>query len=69
MADLPELTILREQMHGALAGKSIALVDITQPGCLNVPIRKAKELLAGKRIVSVEHKGKWLTNESSEPTR
>jgi formamidopyrimidine-DNA glycosylase len=60
MAELPELTILQEQMHKALAGRRIASVEIMQPKCLNVPAKQAIGALTRQRIVSVTRKGKWL---------
>jgi len=60
MAELPELTILQEQMHSALAGRSIASVEITQPKCLNLPVKRAIGALSRKRIVGVTRRGKWL---------
>lgn len=35
MAELPELTILQRQMHEALAGRTIDLVEVRQEKCLN----------------------------------
>jgi formamidopyrimidine-DNA glycosylase len=61
MAELPELTILQRQMHKALTGRRIASVEITQPKCLNVPIKTATTALSGKRIASVTRRGKWLS--------
>lgn len=60
MAELPELTILQAQMHKALAGRRISSVEITQPKCLNMPVKKARAALTGKRVASVTRRGKWL---------
>ncbi len=60
MAELPELTILQKQMHAALRGRRIDAVEITQPKCVNVPVRTAIAALTGKRITGVARRGKWL---------
>ena len=60
MAELPELIILARQMNEALAGKSIAVVEVPQPKCLNIPVDDFTAGLVGKSVVSVENRGKWL---------
>ncbi|HWI66093.1 MAG TPA: DNA-formamidopyrimidine glycosylase family protein [Symbiobacteriaceae bacterium] len=60
MAELPELTILQQQMDAALAGRSIAQVEILQEKCLNVPVGQAVSTLTGRQITAVTRRGKWL---------
>lgn len=60
MAELPELTILQRQMHDALSGRTIALIEVLQEKCLNVPVAEAVSSLTGRRITAVTRRGKWL---------
>lgn len=60
MAELPELTLLQRDMDAALAGGRIALVEVHQERCLNVPAARAAALLQGRRISAVTRRGKWL---------
>ncbi|HWI52112.1 MAG TPA: DNA-formamidopyrimidine glycosylase family protein [Symbiobacteriaceae bacterium] len=60
MAELPELTILQQQMDQALAGRTITHVEMLQEKCLNVPVTQAIASLTGRRIAAVTRKGKWL---------
>lgn len=60
MAELPELTILQCEMDEALSGRTIALAEIRQDKCLNVPVAAAIATLEGRRITAVTRRGKWL---------
>ncbi|MGQ9779960.1 MAG: Fpg/Nei family DNA glycosylase [Bacillota bacterium] len=60
MAELPELVILARQMHEALAGRTIVLVEANRPECLNVPPEVLRQVLPGRTIVAVTRRGKWL---------
>jgi formamidopyrimidine-DNA glycosylase len=60
MAELPELAILAGQMHGALGGGTIRLIEARQEKCLNVPPALAHGLLPGRRVAGVTRRGKWL---------
>lgn len=60
MAELPELTILEQQLNEALSGRAITLVEALQPKCLNVSPEQMIESLAGRHIEQVSRRGKWL---------
>ncbi|MDF2629519.1 MAG: mutM [Symbiobacteriaceae bacterium] len=60
MAELPELTILQQQMHDALSGRQIAEVELLQEKCLNVSVGEAVAALTGRRVTAVSRRGKWL---------
>jgi formamidopyrimidine-DNA glycosylase len=58
--ELPELTVLAQQMNKELAGKRISIVEVANPKCLNVPYERFKKNIVGKTVKSVENRGKWL---------
>ena len=58
--ELPELTILSQQMHRELAGKQIAAVEVTNPKCLNLPLPQFERTVVGRTIQAVHRHGKWL---------
>ena len=58
--ELPELTVLSQQMAKELVGKKIAKVEVANPKCLNMPLDRFQKSIMGKTIKSVESKGKWL---------
>lgn len=60
LAELPELTILQQQMHMALTGRVVQSVEIRQEKCLNTTVPEAIGLLTGRRITDVTRRGKWL---------
>lgn len=60
MAELPELTILVSQMHGVMAGATIAKVEAPQPKCLNVASGTLTAGLMGRAIEGVRSIGKWI---------
>jgi formamidopyrimidine-DNA glycosylase len=59
MPELPEITNLARQMTKQLNGKRITDLDLTQPKCLNVSVRKFRRII-GKTIQATDAKGKWL---------
>lgn len=59
MAELPEVTVLSEQMHRELAGKAFADVDVVQEKCLNVPKGAFVAGLLGRTVERVYARGKW----------
>jgi len=59
MPELPEITNLARQMTEQLDGKRIAMVDLTQPKCLNVSVRQFRRIV-GKTIEKTNPRGKWL---------
>lgn len=59
MPELPEIAILSKQMTKQLTGKRIADVHLTQPKCLNMPVKRYRRVI-GKRVNETTAKGKWL---------
>jgi formamidopyrimidine-DNA glycosylase len=57
--ELPEITNLARQMTKQLKGKRITDLDLPQPKCLNVSIKKFRRII-GKSIQATEARGKWL---------
>jgi len=58
--ELPELTVLAQQMTKEIVGKRVLQVDVANPKCLNMPYEQFKKNVVGKTVKSVESKGKWL---------
>jgi len=58
--ELPELTVLAQQMNKEISGKRVSSVEVANPKCLNMPWEQFKKTVVDKTIKSVESKGKWL---------
>ncbi len=59
MPELPEIMNLARQMSKELEGKRITDVEVTQPKCLNVSVRRFRRVV-GKRLGKTTGRGKWL---------
>jgi formamidopyrimidine-DNA glycosylase len=59
MPELPEIENLAHQMLRQLKGKRIIGLDVTQPRCLNVPVKKFRRIV-GKTVEGTSARGKWL---------
>lgn len=59
MPELPEITNLSRQMTEQLKGKRIADLDVTQPRCINMSVKKFQRIGA-KTIRETKTRGKWL---------
>ena len=60
MPELPEITVIAQQMNEEIAGKRIAEIEARQPKNLNMPVSKFAKTIKGKTVKSVESHGKWL---------
>jgi formamidopyrimidine-DNA glycosylase len=58
--ELPELTILGQQMDRELTGKRVAAVEVANPKCLNVPLPQFARTVVGTTLRAVDRRGKWL---------
>lgn len=58
--ELPELTILANQMREEIVGKLVSDVEVDNPKCLNVSLKQFRGAVIGKEFKSVESKGKWI---------
>jgi len=58
--EFPELTVLSREIAKEIVGKQISEVEVANPKCLNMPFEQFKRTIVGKRIKSVEGRGKWL---------
>lgn len=69
MAELPELSILCDQISNELTGKTFSDADIRQEKCLNISKDSFLNKLLGTKVVKAYNKGKWifikLTNEGN----
>jgi len=59
MPELPEIANLARQMTKELKGKRIIDLDVTQPRCLNMPVKKLRRIVS-KSVEETTAKGKWL---------
>jgi formamidopyrimidine-DNA glycosylase len=59
MPELPEIVNLAQQMRRQLKGNRIIELDVTQPKCLNVPVKKFRRIV-GKTVEGTRARGKWL---------
>lgn len=60
MPELPEITILADQMNRELAGRRLDDAEIIQPKSLNLPVEAFKARLAGQQIERAYAHGKWI---------
>jgi formamidopyrimidine-DNA glycosylase len=58
--ELPELTVLAQQMTKEIVGKRISQVEVASPKCLNMAYEQFKKNVVGKTVKAVESRGKWL---------
>jgi len=59
LPELPEIANLARQMTKQLRGKRISDLDVAQPRCLNMSVKKFRRI-AGKRVEETSVHGKWL---------
>jgi formamidopyrimidine-DNA glycosylase len=60
MPELPEITVLSQQMDKELVGKRVDSVEVKQPKNLNMPVADFSKTIAGKTVEDVSSRGKWL---------
>jgi len=60
LPELPEITVIANQMNKTLKGKRISKAEVLQPKILNVPVAKLVKTVVGRTVESVTSKGKWL---------
>ena len=58
MSELPELTVLSQQMNQELIGHKVKGTEIFQPKNLNITIEEFMEKIMNRRILSVKERGK-----------
>jgi formamidopyrimidine-DNA glycosylase len=66
MPEIPEIASRAKEMNEALPGKTIQLIEINQPKCLNVSLEEFLSNLTGATIKSVTYHGKWIQVETSQ---
>jgi formamidopyrimidine-DNA glycosylase len=66
MPELPEITILANQMKAELVGKTFTGIEVLQPRCLNVPPEAFVAALSGARLLDVTGRGKWVLVQTSQ---
>lgn len=60
MPELPEITVLSQQMDKELVGKRVEGVEVKQPKNLNMAVADFSKTIAGKTVEDVSSRGKWL---------
>lgn len=60
MPELPEITVIANQMNKEITGKRIADIEARQPKNLNMSVPKFAKTTKGKTVTNVSSKGKWL---------
>ncbi len=60
MPELPEITVISNQMNKEIVGKRIAQIESRQPKNLNMPINEFAEKTKGKTVKEVSSRGKWI---------
>ena len=60
MPELPEITVIAEQMDKEIKGKRITGIEVKQPKNLNMPAKEFIKIIKGKAVEGVSSKGKWL---------
>jgi formamidopyrimidine-DNA glycosylase len=66
MPELPEITILAEQMNRELAGRRFSGVEIVQPKSLNLPPEVFTARLVGQRVERTYPHGKWVVTVTTD---
>ncbi|MCX6091252.1 MAG: Fpg/Nei family DNA glycosylase [Candidatus Bipolaricaulota bacterium] len=66
MPELPEIVCRAREMDRCLAGRTIRMIEVLQPKCLNVPVGAFVKALSGAKIAAVSNRGKWLFVETSK---
>ena len=66
MPELPEITVLAEQMNRELVGRRFSGVEILQPKCLNLPPATLTERVVGLQVKQVYPYGKWIVTVGTE---
>jgi formamidopyrimidine-DNA glycosylase len=60
MPELPEIWNLAQQMNDTLSGKTVAVVDVRQEKCLNLPLDLFQRGLESRTLGTTTAKGKWV---------
>jgi len=63
MPELPEITILAQQMGQQLAGRRLEGADVVQEKCLNLPKDAFCRAISARVVVRSYPKGKWVFTE------
>jgi len=58
--ELPEILILSRDMSDELVGRTVTMVEVANPKCLNLPLKSFEDVLIGLQIRSIEGRGKWI---------
>ena len=66
MPELPEIASRAREMDRDLPGKTIRKIEVLQPKCLNVSVKKFMGALTGAKLKGTTHHGKWLFTETTK---
>jgi formamidopyrimidine-DNA glycosylase len=60
MPELPEISVIAEQMNKEITEKRIVEIEVKQPKTLNMPVPQFIETAKGRTVGNVTSKGKWI---------
>ncbi|KID42100.1 DNA-formamidopyrimidine glycosylase [Fructilactobacillus fructivorans] len=60
MPELPEVETIRRGLTNLVQGTTIVSVDALYPKMLNMPAKEFENMLAGKEILQIDRRGKYL---------
>jgi formamidopyrimidine-DNA glycosylase len=66
MPELPEIASRAREMNKELTGKTIKKIEVLQPKCLNVSVKKFTTVLEGAKLGGTTYHGKWLFTETDK---
>jgi formamidopyrimidine-DNA glycosylase len=66
MPELPEITILANQMNRELAGRRFSDIEVIQPKSLNLPVEDFKARLVGQQVQQARAHGKWIITATTD---
>ncbi len=66
MPELPEIVCRAREMDTYLTGRTIRVIEVLQPKCLNVPEEEFCTGLVRAKVRGVTNRGKWLLVETSK---
>jgi len=66
MPELPEIASRAKEMQKELTGKTIREIEVVQPKCLNVSVKKFKAALEGAKLLETRYHGKWLFTKTTK---
>ena len=60
MPELPEVQTVRQGLNKLVKGSKIKSVEVLYPKMINIPAEDFEKKLAGKEIIQIDRRGKYL---------